>query len=453
MAGSINIKINKKVALIICISLVTIVLIVYAFKGPYKTLSSRDFYDGISIENILLKGISPSEAKNRIEAYVRTINPDGNLSMSYQDKLWEISTKDIDFKYLTGKALEKGYQYGRSGNAFSRIKEIKSLEKEPQNIAIDTAYNKEQIKKVLVQIAKQINKEPQKALCFYKNGSFSYQKEVNGLELNIDESMNLLDKAIKKREFKEIPLVVDDVSPAARVDNLKDITSVLSSSVTYFNAGELNRSYNIKYACSKINGYVLMPGETFSMNEVLGPRTLENGYKDAKVILMDDLVDSPGGGVCQVTTTLYIAVLKSDLQVVRRTPHTFQIGYVSPGLDATIAENYLDFKFRNDKTYPVSLFAEVDGGALNIKVLGKRENDYTVKLNSVVLEEINPDPYEVIIDNTIPKGESIVAREPKKGIHVNVFRETYDKNGKLIEKEKISDDIYKSLRGQIKTNY
>jgi vancomycin resistance protein YoaR len=159
------------------------------------------------------------------------------------------------------------------------------------------------------------------------------------------------------------------------------------------------------------------------------------------------------GGVCQVSTTLYNAVLKSKLDVIERMHHSWPLGYVEPGQDATIAENYIDFKFQNAKDYAIYLTSEVVGNTINMKIFGKKNGvDSAVRIKSVITAEYPPEPDEIIYDDSIPDNEKIVVREAKKGLKVTVYRETYGKSGELLEREKISDDLYQSVRGQIKVN-
>jgi len=171
--------------------------------------------------------------------------------------------------------------------------------------------------------------------------------------------------------------------------DISHIEEVISSFSTVFNSANVNRSHNIKLACERINNTVLLPGETFSMDASLGSRTKENGYKDAPVIVKGRLIEGVGGGVCQVTSTLYVAVLKAKLEVVERVKHSMPLGYVEPGQDATISEGYIDFKFRNNTDRACLISASVVGNRIDIKLLGaKRNSNYDVRLKSVVVERI-----------------------------------------------------------------
>ncbi|HHW47097.1 MAG TPA: hypothetical protein GXX14_00560, partial [Clostridiaceae bacterium] len=279
------------------------------------------------------------------------------------------------------------------------------------------------------------------------------EREIAGKFLDIDINIRLIENNILNKKFDNIGLYVKDVYPEILYDDIKEINSELASFSTRFNKGQANRSYNISLACERINGTIIPVGGIFSMDKALGPRTVENGFKEAPVIYKNEFIPGAGGGVCQVTTTLYVAVLKSKLEIVERRHHSLPLGYVDPGQDATIAEGSIDFKFKNNKDYPICIYAGVEGNKLDIRILGRREGEeHTVKLVSKIVEVYYPEEDEIIIDDSVPGMEKVVMREAKNGMKVIVYRDTYTKEGKLLSREKISEDVYNPVRGQIKVN-
>lgn len=188
------------------------------------------------------------------------------------------------------------------------------------------------------------------------------------------------------------------------------------------------------------------------MNQVLGPRTLENGYKEAPVILKSELVSGTGGGVCQVSSTLYNAVLLAGLKVTERTHHSIPLTYISPGRDATINEDSIDFKFINSLDYPVCLQTDVNGKTLNIRILGRKdEGGRTYRLKTETVAVYPPEQDEVVVDYTLQNGETIIERKAIKGVRVILYRETY-KNGTFLWKEKLTEDYYKPVRGKVRVS-
>jgi len=443
-------KINKKLSL----SAIILLLIFLSVSATYcfVVLSRDTYYNGIYIENIPLKTLSQDEVLERVREYSNQLNTSGSISFAFEGQIFNYNMKNLDFTYLVENAVGEAFSIGRTGGILGRLIDIWNLKKNNKYIKLRYKYNEEKLNIVLNQLKTKIYVPEKGARMFYKAGKYTLLKETVGKKLNIEKSKEAFEEAIRAKNFNEIPLVIDNVFPSSMAENIGAIDSVIASASTSFSTQEVNRSYNIGFACQKLDGMVIMPGETFSMNNALGPRTIENGYRDAKVIMLDELVDGPGGGVCQVTTTLYVAVLKSLLNVKERMHHSLTLGYVHPGQDATIADNFIDFKFINNKDYPVSINAETSKGNLTIRILSKKDNQYTVKLKSEILEVINPEPYEVIKDKSLAYGEKIITKEARQGKHVQVFREVFDVNGTLIEKTKVSDDVYGPVRGQIRMN-
>ena len=194
---------------------------------------------------------------------------------------------------------------------------------------------------------------------------------------------------------------------------------MLSNFSTKYDASNKNRTTNLILAAKKINGTVLMPGETFSYNKVVGERTIAAGYKEAPIYVNGRVEDGLGGGICQITTTLYNAVLYANLEVIERTNHQFIPSYANASRDATVVYGAIDFKFKNNREYPIKITCSVANGIANFKIFGlKSENDYEVQITSRVT------------------GTTSTA------IYSEAYK-TLKKNGRVISTEKISKDTYK----------
>ena len=194
---------------------------------------------------------------------------------------------------------------------------------------------------------------------------------------------------------------------------------LLSEFSTKYAASNRNRTTNLILAANKINGTVLMPGETFSYNKVVGERTIEAGYKEAPIYVSGRVEDGLGGGICQITTTLYNAVLFANLEIVERSNHQFVPSYANASRDATVVYGAIDFKFKNNREYPIKLTCSVSNGIANFKVWGlKSENDYEVELSSRV------------------------TRTTSTSIYSEAYK-TLKKNGSVVSSEVLSKDVYK----------
>lgn len=405
------------------------------------------------IEDVNLSGQTLSSAWKLVDKKVKDFCADRKIVLVHENNIWAFDFGDISLEYTTGDSLRAAYRIGRMGSIPERLFQIASVSLKRAEIPIYMRYDRSGAERMLLDLKKQIDREPQTASVKYEKGNVVISRETVGKTLDIDKNLKLLENHIVERDFKNIPLEVDEVKPGLTYEDIRYINSEISSFSTVFNPSDENRSHNIRLACGKISGTVLMPGDEFSMDRALGPRTIENGYLEAPVIYKNELIKGPGGGICQVTTTLYDAVLKAMLTVVERTHHSLPLGYVQPGQDATISEQDIDFKFRNDADHPVCINAEVAGNRITVRILGKKdESGVTVKLRSETREVIAPGADEIVADESVPYGEKVVAREAKSGIRAALYRETFDGSGNLIKSEKISEDTYQAVNAKIKVN-
>jgi len=258
-------------------------------------------------------------------------------------------------------------------------------------------------------------------------------------------------RSLESGTLDDVVISVASARPDITTEMVKDITFRLGEFETAFNPENESRSHNIKTACEKINQKLLLPGQVFSMDKMLGERTEENGYRTAKVIVGNELVDGLGGGICQVTSTVYNAVLLSGLEVVERRNHSIPLSYIEMGRDATISHGYIDFRFKNNSGYAIFLETEAADGRVYVSIWGKCPDvPRTVKIRTRIIETIEPEGIETKEDETLSPGDSVIDRDAVPGCIVEVYRDTYDINGNLIKTEKISVDTYQPQKKVIR---
>lgn len=286
--------------------------------------------------------------------------------------------------------------------ASSKI-ELVTVAKDPDAIDIDKIHN-------------EIYKEPVNA--YYTTNPYVVYPHENGVDFNIsvDEAKAMLNEV--KDEY-EIPLKYTAPSVTTNMIGTEAFPDLLAKFSTNYNARDTDRTTNLRLAAEKINGTVLMPGETFSYNTVVGERTIAAGYKEAAMYQNGEVVDGLGGGICQISTTLYNAVLYSNLEIVERRNHQFVPSYSKAGRDATVVYGSIDFKFKNTRNYPVKILCTVSGGVAKCEIYGLKENpDYDVEITSRVTETTA----------TSIKSETY---------------KTVRQNGQVISSERINKDTYK----------
>ena len=228
-----------------------------------------------------------------------------------------------------------------------------------------------------------------------------------------------------KKKFNEdkqecvIPLKIVYPKVTTNMIGTEAFPNTLSTFSTTYAASNVNRTTNLKLAAKKINGTVLMPGETFSYNQVVGERTIAAGYKEAPIYVEGRVEDGLGGGICQITTTLYNAVVLANLDIVERTNHQFVPSYVGAGRDATVVYGAIDFKFKNNRNYPIKLICSVSSGIANFKILGlKTSNDYKVEISSRITSQTanstNSVTYKILKKNGKVVSQTVLSRDTYK---------------------------------------
>lgn len=226
------------------------------------------------------------------------------------------------------------------------------------------------------------------------------------------------------------------------------IEEVVSRYRTYFNRHDANRGGNVRLAAVAVDQVALLPGEAFSFNREVGPRVPDSGYREAPVVVNGRLVPGIGGGVCQVSSTLYNAVLLADLAVVTRHRHSIPSAYVPPGRDATVAYDYFDLRFRNAQDRPVVIDTEVGPGWLEARVLGRHQPGERIEVLSEVLETLPPG-VEEIPDPSLPAGQRVVKAKGAPGFRVKVWQIVY-RDGVEVERRLVSHDRYEPLKAVVR---
>jgi vancomycin resistance protein YoaR len=418
-----------------------------------KLLGSDRIYHGISIEGVQVSKATREEAYERIKAHLNSLYGNVSIPLRYGDNYWLVGLKDISYAFLIDKALAEAFEHGRNGNPFQRIRTLAGLLFEPVDVRVESDFDADRLKKTLEDIGAIIQSDKKDASVDFVDGNIRFISHVTGRKLDVEKSMEIIKKSLMERVFEAVDIVVEVTEPDITIDNVNEINGIVSSFSTNFSTAAVNRSHNIKTACEKISGTVIMPGQVFSMDKALGPRTKENGYLEAPVIIKNELVDDIGGGICQVTTTLYNTALLAGMDIVERTHHSWPLEYVSAGRDATIAEGSIDFKFRNNTEYAMCVNAYTKGGTMTIEMWGKtgdRKIRYNIKTE--LIEIYNPPKEEIIIDNSLPDGVVIIDVKGRTGRKVAVYREMLNEKGEVINREVVSIDIYRPVRQVSRTN-
>lgn len=414
-------------------------------------LSSEKIYSGVFIDGIDMGGLTREEALVLLRKNMGNIIVRDGINLSTPSAQYRLPLQDIGYEPEYGKALDKAYSIGREGNILRRIVEIIKLRRQIIQIRAGICYNAEKIGKILESIRKDIEKKPVNAQIRVENGKVRITPHSTGMKMDPELSLGRIDKSLSGRTLDDVELCVAEIYPEITTQMVEQVTYKLGEYTTSFNTANEGRVHNIKTACGKITQKLILPGEEFSMDAALGDRTEKNGYRTAKVIIGNELVDGLGGGICQVTSTMYNSVLLSGLQVLERRNHTLPLSYIDVGRDATISQGYIDFRFRNDNGYAILIEAKTVGNVVRVTIWGRRpEKMVKTRIRTKVIEKLEPEGMEVITDGSLKPGEVVVLREAKPGYRVEVYRDTIDESGKVIKTEKISVDRYLPQKKKVK---
>lgn len=247
--------------------------------------------------------------------------------------------------------------------------EISTEEKSPSALDIDSIHS-------------ELYSEAKDA--YFTQNPYAIFPSENGVDfaISIDEAKAMLQE--DKEEYA-IPLKVLYPSVTTNMLGSEAFPNLLSQYSTSYSTRDQKRTTNLRLAANKINGTVLMPGETFSYNKVVGERTIAAGYQEAPIYVSGKVVDGLGGGICQITTTLYNAVVYANLDIVERSNHQFVPSYAPASRDATVVYGSIDFKFKNNRDYPIKIVCSVQNGIANFQIYGlKTDNDYEVTISNRV---------------------------------------------------------------------
>ncbi len=329
----------------------------------------------------------------------------------------------------------------------SIVNNIINLEQETQSIQIPVV-EQEADAIDLQKIHGEIYKEPKDA--YYTKDPFTVYPHVDGVDFGItmEEAQNLLNNGEPQIT---IPLKITTPSITTNKIGTEAFPDLLASYSTTFATSNKNRATNIKLASNKVNGVVLLPGEEFSFNEVVGKRTAAAGYKTAAVYVSGKVENDIGGGICQVSSTLYNTALRANLEIVKRSNHRFATGYVPLSTDATVSWGGPEFVFKNSRKYPIKITSTVNGGKITVNIYGCKEDvEYEVVIKSETLQTI-PMQTEYRTNSSLAPGTTKTVQKGHVGYKSRAYR-ILKLDGKEVSRQLLSTDTYAQLSTIIEKN-
>ncbi len=333
--------------------------------------------EGVSIGEVPVGSMTLDEARAAVNDYVEEVS-EGQVTLVGDIGKVTVDNSDFGLEWDNDDVVEDALNLGRTGNVLSRYKTIKDTEENGCVLDLGLSVDKSATSQIFTRYADELEQGPEENTLKRENGQFVVVEGEKGSEVDISASIDSITDFFNNgwsESNNEISLVCDVVEPSISVEELQQVEDLLGTFSTDYSSSSSARKQNLANGASKIDGTVLMPGEQFSVYGAVSPFSEENGYELAGSYNNGQVVETFGGGICQVSTTLYNAVLRAELQVDERSPHSMTVHYVDLSMDAAIAGTYKDMKFTNNTDYPVYIEGVSDGYTLKFNVYGKETRD------------------------------------------------------------------------------
>lgn len=400
-----------------------------------------EIYSGISIGDVAVGGLTNEQAENKLNKFFNEHIKSPPIVLIYHNRSWTVPAEDIGLGIDAEELARQAYHVGRTGNVFRRMQEKYLAINHGCSLPLKLHYQADKLAGILSSIAQSINTESRNAVLVRQGTGVRVVPETVGIKVDTESTMKEIAAQLNTKIPVTVELIVNEQVPAVKSEDFAGIDGIVAMYTTSFSAENSNRVQNIVLAAQSLDGVLVKPGETVSFNKLVGPRLSEYGYKEAPVFIDGKLVPDWGGGVCQVSSTLYNAVLLADLEIKERSSHFRPPGYVPIGQDATVADDLIDFRFKNNLPYNIYIASEVTGGQLTLYVFGKRIEHPDIQIVTDDKQVIEPN---VIVkqDPELELGKEVVDSEGQKGFIVSTYRVKYV-NSREIEREYLSTDEFK----------
>ena len=345
-----------------------------AFESQEQVKDFR-ILEGVTIGSVDVSGMTLEEARKAVLAHVNEMAESKLKIHVGEDYTREISMSDLGFKWTNTNVAEQAAKLGQSGNILERYKIRKDVAEEGRELLLEKTYDSDTVRYCIEEIADEVYTSPvSSTISMNTDGTLTVTPGSNGLEVDQESSYSQLNVYLNsgwQNGEPEITLSSKVLTPRVPADSLKDVKDVLGRGWTDYGGSSNARCKNIENGVRLISGTILMPGESFSMLDHVVPFTAENGYELAPSIAEGSLVDTYGGGICQVATTLYLALLDAELQVDERHNHSMMVSYIEKSKDAAISEDGgKDLQFTNNLDVPIYIYGEADDGDLRFVIYG-----------------------------------------------------------------------------------
>ena len=407
--------------------------------GAHQFENSGRIARGVTIEGISVAAQRPEEA---LEALHRQWVPTlpRQVTLAGPDEEWTATPEELGAKLPLKETVAEAQRVGRDGPWWQRWGSQLGLGR-GADIEVVCGVDSTRVQRFLIELAPQVNREPKNAEINVEDDAVDVVPGVVGRSLDIAGSRAAIVAALRDPSARQIGLVVKTQHPALTEADLADLEVVLAQYSTKFNPGKVDRTHNLKLAVDILDRTIVQPGEQFSLNEVVGPRLTEKGYREAPIFVNGEIEPSTGGGVCQVASTVYNAALLADLKINERHHHSRPVDYAPAGRDATVYYGQLDLKLTNTLQHPIMALGTIEGNRLTVTIIGSQEDDVEVELIQTGYVRL-PNQEKEFVDPSLAPGTEKVERKGHAGARATLIRRV-TKNGEVIREETLHRDVYR----------
>ena len=431
---------------LLSVALITFLVVYFAMKNSVDKVSAGTIWDNIYIESVDLSGMNKKEANTALEEFVAGFNAH-TMKLIAEEEEVEVTLEELGFQIKdSDKLVKQAVNYGKKGTVWSRYQKLKKTKESIVKLEADYSVDDAAVEKVITEKFAQLKGAAVNATIKRENGQFVITDGKAGIKVDLATSVEAIkrhfenDWKAEKNEAVKLKTTVDE--PDVTKEELQQVKDVLGTYSTTFKANN-NRGKNVANATSRINGTVLMPGQEMSASDTMGSRNEANGYLKAGSYLNGETVETYGGGVCQVSTTLYNAVILAELEITERSSHSMIVDYVKPSMDAAISEGVLDLKIKNNTQAPIYIEGYTNGGTLTFTVYGKEYRPATRKVSYVSETLSSTDPGKKFVATGDPVGTYKKAVSAHMGIKAKLWK-VVTENGTEVSRTEFNKSSYKA---------
>lgn len=434
------------------------------FEMRRAVMKQNIIFEGVTADGLPLGGLTRQQASQLLQGSGVSTQPLA-LNVRVGGAVYALSGKEIPYGRSIEEVLDTAYAVGRQGFTWMigsdrtpfdiRWEHARHIAQEGMALQTKGTYSDEALKNLSEQLAQAVSREPvnaQLASFDFDTRSFTVTQDQAGARLNAQTVYEALKGALNAGQIQgDIVLTPEMIMPSLTAVELQNSLRLISSFTTKTTSDVL-RNENIALAVKAIHGLAIMPGESFSFNQRVGKRTAERGYRMAPTIAGGQTVDEIGGGVCQVSSTLFNAAAMADMSITTREPHAWPSNYVDMGLDATVNWPNLDFVFRNDTQSPVFIAADFRNRQLTVELYGLRaDQSESIILQTELIASTPPAEPEYRQNTSLFPGTQEEIKKARTGYQVDTYR-VYLRDGTPYRREKLFTSVYPMIRQLIEYN-